>query len=171
MELQRIKEESAELIIFAVKFTASAAMYASDCHLDLSKSLYLNIRDAMFHYKAMCDYIQKMDEDNALRHYFNLKEHLIRGEKDAITLQAMCVEESLFKLLQTEDFNQLFNPEEIKKLQFYYHKIKDVILRVRLGSSNLTSVNFIWVEEMWSELKEYTKSVGSICGEKNIYLF
>lgn len=171
METQKIMEESAELIINAVKFATVAGVNATDCGIRLSASLYLNIRDAMFHYKALCDYAQSKDEKNMLKHYFNLKEHLIRGEKDAIIIQAQTTSEAIFDVMQQKDFDELFSSEDIRKLQSYNHKIKDVILRVRIAGSDLTEKEKFSVDEIWAEVASYTVKVARICEEKNISLF
>lgn len=171
MDIQNIKEETAQLIVEAVKFAMVAGVNAADCGIRLSASLYLNIRDAMFHYKALCDYLQKEDNDGALKHYFNLKEHLIRGKKDAIIIQAQTVSESILDIMQQRDFDELFSMEDIRKLQLYNHKIKDVILRTRVAGSDLTDENIYSVDDAWTEIASYTVKVAKICEEKNVSLF
>lgn len=171
MDIQRMREETAQLIVEAVKFAVVSGVNASDCGISLSASLYLNIRDAMFHYKALCDYLQSGDNDNALKQYFSLKEHLIRGKKDAVIMQAQAVSEAVFDIMQQRDFDELFGMEDVRKLQLYYHKVKDIILRTRLSGSNLTDENNFSVDDIWAETASYTVKVAEICESKNVSLF
>lgn len=171
METDKMKEETAQLIVEAVKFAVIAGINATDCGTELSASLYLNIRDAMFHYKALCDYLQKEDYDGALKHYFNLKEHLARGKKDAVIMQAQAVSKAIFDIMQRKDFDESFGAEDVRKLQLYNHKIKDVILRTRISGSNLADENGYSVDDAWTEIVSYTMKVAKICEEKNVSLF
>lgn len=171
MEVQKIKEEAANMIIEAAKFATVVGISAADCGVSLSASLYLNIRDAMFHYKALCDYVQNADDINALKHYFNLIEHLIRGEKDAIIMQAQVVSDCIYDIMQQKDFDELFSHEDVKNLQSYIHKLKEVILKIRIAGSDLTREKTLLVDEAWTEVVSYTKGVAKICEGKNISLF
>lgn len=164
-----MKKEAADLIIDAVRFAAIAGVNASECGVTFSTSLHLNIRDAMFHYKAMCDSVEK-DEKNFLRHYFNLKEHLIRGEKDVIISQAQTVSEAVFNIMQRKEFSNSFDLNAMKELQFCEHQIRDIILRIRIDGSNLISDQFS-IDELWSEVVSYTEKITKICEEKGILLF
>ena len=81
IDKEKMKETAAEQIIEAVEFANIVSVNAADTGTTLSASLFRNIRDAIFHFKAMCDC---MEEDEAVRHFYSLKEHLTRGEKDAV---------------------------------------------------------------------------------------
>lgn len=101
MKKGEYKDSTSQMIIEAVNFASMASLNAADCGVHLSASLYLNIRDAMFHFKALYE----SDEDSEMsRHYYNLKEHIVRGEKDAIInyVQQLC--DAIHNLMQKNDF-------------------------------------------------------------------
>ncbi len=168
MEEQELKENAAKMIVEAVDFASMAGLTASDCGISLSTSLYLNIRDAMFHFKALCD---STDPDNRLRHYFNLKEHLLRGEKDAIICQVHSLCDAIHEIMQQKDFHKIFKQEETKQLQVLVHDMKDVVLRLRIEGADLHSDVSFSVLEAWQAVKVYTDQVVRLCRSKNILLF
>ena len=53
-----IKELAAQQIIEAVQFADFAGVNAADFGVALSGSLFRNIRDAMFHFRALCDNLE-----------------------------------------------------------------------------------------------------------------
>lgn len=170
MEIKKLKEDAADMIVDAVKFAAIAGVNASDCGVELSTSLYLNIRDAMFHYKALCDYFDE-DSDSALKHYFCLREHLLRGEKDAVITQAHAIVNALLEIMQQRDFDDEFDSDELRLLQQLDHKVKNVILMVRTSGANLSDGKGFSIGDAWTELVNYTISIVQICRNKNISLF
>ena len=169
MEICELREDAANLIVEAVNFASIAGLNAADCGISLSASLYLNVRDAMFHFKALCDCNEDMD--NVMRHYFNLKEHLLRGEKDAVICQARAVCEAVYEILQQKDFDAVFQNEEIKQLQLLLHGLKDVVLKLRSEGSALPNESEFSVFDAWNEVKEYTMKVVQICRGRNVALF
>ena len=60
---ENMKETAARQIVEAVQFANFAGVNAADFGVSLSASLFRNIRDAMFHFNAMCDYF-----DTDLKH-------------------------------------------------------------------------------------------------------
>lgn len=164
------KENAAKMIIEAVDFASIAGLRATDCGINLSASLYLNVRDAMFHFKALCDCAED-DVENILKHYFNLKEHLLRGEKDAVICQVQEVCDALHNVMQQKKFNETFRPEEIKQLQELMHSLKAVILKLRIEGANLPNESTFSVVDAWNEVYAYTVKVVQICRERNVALF
>lgn len=171
MNFEDMINETADLIVEAVKFSTIIGVNSADCGTSLSASLFLNIRDAMFHFKALCEYSEKKDKYGALKHYYNLKEHLLRGEKDAAIVQAHAVSAAIFEVMQQKDFEDIFSIEDIRKMQSYNHRIKEVILKLRLEGSDLVKNNDFSIEDAWGEIAFYTENVEKICKEKNISLF
>jgi len=163
------KSIAANDIIEAVKFAVVSGMYAHDLGIETSASLHLNIRDAMFHYKSLCDYIKDKDEENVCKHYYSLKEHIIRGEKDAIILHAINVLDALSEIEQQKCFEE-FTPSEVKQLRMYNHKIRNVILEIRKGGINPDNRGGFPLNK-FSELKDYIKEIIKICETENIPLF
>lgn len=170
MEICELKKNAAEMIVEAVTFAHMAGLNASDCGINLSASLYLNVRDAMFHFKALCDCADD-DMDNILKHYFNLKEHLLRGEKDAVIFQVQSVCDALYEVMQQKWFNDTFRNEEIKQLQFLMHKLKDVVLKLRIEGAKLSNESNFSVKDAWNEVKNYTIKIVQICRDRNVPLF
>lgn len=170
MEICELRENAAKMIVEAVDFASIAGLNATDCGINLSASLYLNVRDAMFHFKALCDCTDE-DTDNILRHYFNLKEHLLRGEKDAVIFQVQAVCDAVYEIMQQKGFNETFQTEEIKQLQILVHSLKDVVLKLRIEGAILPSELTFSVLDAWNEVKNYTMKVVQICREKNVPLF
>lgn len=171
MDLQEIKRTSAEMIVEAVNFATVAGVNAVEFGIELSSSLYLNIRDAMFHFKALCDYLEKNDREQAEKHYHNLKEHLLRGEKDAIIFQARAVCDAVSEIMQQKNFKNTFNFEDVRMLQSYVHSLKNIILKIRLEGAELSDNSKASLEDIWAEVVNYTEKVSRICKEKNETLF
>lgn len=169
MDVCELKENAAKMIVEAVNFTSIAGLTASDCGINLSASLYLNVRDAMFHFKALCDCAD--DVDNSLRHYFNLKEHLIRGQKDAVIFHVQAVCDAVYEIMQQKGFNEIFRKEEVKQLQVLTHKLKDVVLKLRIEGAKLPNEAEFSILDAWNEVKTYTIEVVQICRDKNVPLF
>lgn len=170
MEIRELRENAAKMIVEAVNFASIAGLNASDCGINLSASLYLNVRDAMFHFKALCD-CDDDDMDNILKHYFNLKEHLLRGEKDAVIFQVQAVCDAVYELMQQKGFDDTFRNEEIKQLQSLVHSLKDVVLRLRIEGAELPNESTFSVLDAWNEVKTYTIKVVQICRARNVPLF
>lgn len=168
MEEQELKAIAAKMIVDAVDFASMAGLTASDCGISLSTSLYLNVRDAMFHFKALCD---STDCGNRLRHYYNLKEHLMRGEKDAVICQVHSVCDAIHEIMQQEDFHKTFKKEEIKQLQSLGHDMKDVVLRLRIEGADLPDESAVSLVDEWQKVKVYTEQAVRLCRSKNISLF
>lgn len=170
MDVEGRRKKAAKLIIEAVDFAIIAGLGATDCGINLSASLYLNVRDAMFHFKALCDCADE-DTDNILKHYFNLKEHLQRGEKDAVIYQVQAVCDALHNIMQQKDFNETFRLAEIKQLQALMHNLKDVILKLRIEGANLPNESAFSILDAWKEVYAYTVKAVQICRERNVALF
>ena len=170
MEIQGLKKNAAELIVEAADFACLAGLNASDCGINLSASLFLNIRDAMFHFKALCD-CKETDTNNILRHYYNLREHLTRGEKDAVIFQVQAVCDAIFEIMQNSQFMSKIGAEERKQLQTLIHSMKDVTLKIRIDGANLSNESALSIKEAWDEVTAYTRKAAQICRENSIPLF
>ncbi len=170
MEIQGLKDDAANMIVDAVNFANLAAIHATDCGVNLSASLYLNIRDAMFHFRALCD-CSEDDTNNILKQYFNLKEHLLRGEKDAIICQVQSIHTALYAIMQLKSFHDIFNADEIRQFQRLSHELKDIVLRLRMDGSQLSQKTAFSPLEAWSEVYTYTLKIIQLCRSKNISLF
>lgn len=171
MTIQSLKDETAIMIIDAVKFAVLVGVNATDCGIHLSTSLYLNIRDAMFHYKALCDCGSDEKLELAKRQYYNLKEHIIRGEKDAVISHAHAVNDAVFDIMQLPDFYKKFDIQDIKQLQAYTHGVKNIILKVRLAGTDLNKDSSSLIQETWEEMVEYTLKIAQLCQSKDIHMF
>ena len=171
MTIQTLKDETAIMIIEAVKFAVLIGVNATDCGIYLSASLHLNIRDAMFHFKALCDCGSDENLELAKRHYYNLKEHIIRGEKDAIISHAHAVNDAVFDIMQLPDFYKKFDAQDIKQLQAYTHGVKNIILQVRLLGTDLSKDGSSFIQETWEEMAEYTLKLARLCQSKDIHMF
>lgn len=169
-QLYEIKLTASNMIIEAVNFASIAGLNATDCGVNLSASLYLNVRDAMFHFKALCD-CNEEDNDNILKHYFNLKEHLLRGEKDAIIFQVQAVCDAVYDIMQQKGFDEIFHIEEVKRLQKLMHNLKNVVLKLRIEGAKLPNESEFSVFDAWNEVTNYTMQVVQICRGRNISLF
>jgi PAS domain-containing protein len=171
MEIAEMKKEAADMIVGAANFASIAGLNASDCGIGLSASLYLNIRDAMFHFKALCDYADDNDKENVMRHYFNLKEHLLRGEKDAVISQGQAVCDAVDHAIQQNCFDTTLRMEDLKELQNLTHKLKDIILNLRMDGSRLSNETMLYVSNAWHDVTEYTRQMVQICRKRNITFF
>lgn len=165
-----VKQAAADKIVEAVQFAGVLGVTASDNGLKFSGSLLLNIRDAMFHFKAMCDFLE-CDEEHAKRHYYSLLEHLMRGEKDAVISYGKIVVDAVFELMQTEEFHELFGKEEIQLLRQYTHGIKNTFLDLRRSGMHVPEKKGKSVEEAWTDTTLYTKKILEICRRKSVSLF
>lgn len=158
------------MIINAVEFDVALALLSVAVGVEISASLRLNVRDAMFHYRTMCRYAEKNDTDNAFRQYYNLKEHILRGEKDAVIMITGNVLDALSDLKQQEYFNE-FSPKEAKIIRQYSHKIKNIRLNIRMDGIDPDSQCGISLDKLSQELSEYISRIKDMCDAKNIDLF
>lgn len=158
------------MIINAVAFDVALARLSVSVGVEISASLRLNVRDAMFHYRTMCRYAEQNDTVNSLRQYYNLKEHILRGEKDAVILIAGNVLDALSDLKQQEYFNE-FSLEEVKIIRQYSHKIKNIRLVIRMDGINPDGPCGISLDKLSRELSEYVFRIKDMCDAKNIDLF
>lgn len=171
MTYEEMKHQAAEKIVEAAKFSALCGLNAKDFKIEVSASLYFNVRDAIFHYKAMCDYMQKEDNEGAIRNYNNLMEHILRGEKDAIILQAQNISNKVTLLMQSQNFNYDYKKDDVKKIQYYFHLLKKVILDIRLEGIGLSGrMDSLIVQEL-KKVSEYTIAIDKICKEYGDLLF
>ena len=163
MTCEEMKSQAAQKIVEAAKFAAMVSLNAKDLKIDISASLFYNIRDAIFHFKAMCDYIENGDHDGTVRNYNNLMEHILRGEKDSIILQTQNIINQVTLLMQSQEFNCDYKKEDIKKVQYYVHLLKKVILDIRLEGIGLSGkMGFLVVQE-WNKVNRYTVAINDIC--------
>lgn len=169
-QVNEMKIDAANKIVEAVQFADTMGVAASDSGVEFSGSLLLNIRDAMFHYKAMCDNIDT-DEEKAKRHYYSLLEHLMRGEKDAVISYGKIVVDTVFELMQTEEFHGVFSREEMNLFRKYIHVIKNTFLDLRRGGMHIPGKKGQTVEESWEIITDSTKKITEMCIKKNVNLF
>lgn len=166
---KRLKEAAAQQIIEAVKFADFAGVNSADFGIPLSGSLFRNIRDAMFHFRALCDSFE--NEDQFMRHYYSLLEHLSRGEKDAVITFGRNVSDAVFSLMQSEDIYNKFNSEEIVAFRHAVHLIKNTFMGIRTGGMHVKDINSISVHEAWNIIAEQTEKIARICRKRSVHLF
>ncbi|MFI3213757.1 MAG: hypothetical protein R3Y24_10480 [Eubacteriales bacterium] len=166
--LEELKDEVAELIIEASDFAISIGMIAVDCGIDLSASLFLNIRDAMFHFKALCE---STEEESMYKHYYNLKEHLLRGQKDAIIFLVQAVCDGILNIMQMQEFEKKFEDVERKQLQIWFHYLKQVILEIRISGADLPKDNVNSVENIYEGIGKCVIEILQMIQNKGMSLF
>ena len=167
---EQMKTEAARMIVEAVQFAVSAAVNAADCGVELAMSLYLNIRDAMFHYKALCDSLLKGNEDNAMKNYVSLKEHLLRGKKDAVLAHTYIVCKAIGRIMEQKNFNNIFCAEEARRLRSCNNNLKGLVLNVRLAGREPGDEQFS-IERTWEKVTACTIEAVTLCRNRNISLF
>lgn len=167
---ENMKETAARQIVEAVQFANFAGVNAADFGVSLSASLFRNIRDAMFHFNAMCDYFDT-DEEQAARHYYSLMEHLSRGEKDAVITFGKSVADAVFDLLRMDAADELFGREDIADLQHCVHQIKNTFMDMRTGGMHLKEKKGIPVQEAWEHIAEQTEKIAGLCRQRSVDLF
>lgn len=164
-----IKELAAQQIIEAVQFADFAGVNAADFGVALSGSLFRNIRDAMFHFRALCDNLE--NEDQCMRHFYSLQEHLSRGEKDAVITFGRSVTDAVFDLMQSEDFTDRFSSDDIFALQHSVHLIKNTFMDVRKGGMHLKDGQSMSVQSAWNVIAGQTEKIVDLCKKRRIALF
>lgn len=168
-DMQTMKEEVAREIVDTVLFANVLGVTASDCGVEFSGSLLLNIRDAMFHYKTMCDCCDNGEDDRVVKHYYSIFEHLNRGKKDAVISYSRAVIDAVFNLLQTQTFHKEFSDEDIRAFRNNIHRIKNTYLDLRRDGMHLADGKSI--TQAWKEIKVCTLNITEICKQKNVNLF
>ena len=129
-----------------------------------------NIRDAMFHFNAMCDCFDT-DRDQAARHYYSLMEHLSRGEKDAVITFGKSVADAVFDLLRMDAADEVFSKEDIAVLQHRVHQIKNTFMDMRTDGMHLKEKKGIPVKEAWDHIAEQTEKIAGLCRQRSVDLF
>lgn len=160
-------KEAANWIKTAIEFSAMMGLNAIDFNSELSASLYLNIRDAMFHFKAM---YEAEDEECIYRNYCNLKEHIIRGEKDAIISYAQEVIERIMDIVDSMDYLR-FSESDKKALQKLLHEIKNTILLIRLSGIDEYNKLSKSLTDVWRELANNTVKIKEIFNNQGLTFF
>ena len=163
---ENMKETAARQIVEAVQFANFAGVNAADFGVSLSASLFRNIRDAMFHFNAMCDYFDT-DEDQAARHYYSLMEHLSRGEKDAVITFGKSVADAVFDLLRMDAADEVFSREDIADLQHCVNTFMDM----RTGGMHLKEKKGIPLQEAWEHIAKQTEKIAGLCRQRSVDLF
>lgn len=153
---EKMKETAAEQIIEAVEFANIVSVNAADTGTTLSASLFRNIRDAIFHFKAMCDC---MEEDEVVRHFYSLKEHLTRGEKDAVISFGKSVADAVFDLIQMSDLDNCFEEEDIAVFRQSTHMIKNIFMDMRTDGMHVKEKPGISVRDAWCSIMRQTKII------------
>lgn len=169
MNSDQIKKEAADAIIDAVKYAAGLGKLSFEFGINASASLQLNIRDAMFHYKKLCDYADEDNPEKMMKQYYNLREHILRGEKDSVIMMARNVLEALSEISRKTDFLS-FTSQEVKQLNVYRRGIMDIILRIRISGIDPDTPNTFPVKD-FDELAQYIDAISKMCYKKNISLF
>lgn len=169
-EQAKMKETAARQIVEAVQFANFAGVNAADFGISLSASLFRNIRDAMFHFNAMCDCFD-IDEDQAAGHYHSLMEHLSRGEKDAVITFGKSVADAVFDLLRLDAVDEVFSKEDIADLQHRVHQIKNTFMDIRIGGMHLKEKKGILVKGAWEQIAEQTEKIVGLCRQRSVDLF
>ena len=165
---EKMKETAAEQIIEAVEFANIVSVNAADTGTTLSASLFRNIRDAIFHFKAMCDC---MEEDEAVRHFYSLKEHLTRGEKDAVISFGKSVADAVFDLIQMSDLDNCFEEEDIAVFRQSTHMIKNIFMDMRTDGMHVKEKPGISVRDAWFSIMRQTEIINDICHKRGVHLF
>ena len=167
---ENMKKTAASQIVEAVQFANFAGVHAADFGVSLSASLFRNIRDAMFHFNAMCDYFDT-DEDQAIRHYYSLLEHLSRAEKDAVITFGKSVADAVFDLLRMDAADEVFSKEDIATLQRSVHQIKNTFMDMRAGGMHQKKKEDTLVKEAWNHIAEQTEKIANLCRQRSVDLF
>ena len=167
---ENIVETAAQQIIDAVVFANFAGVNAADFGVTLSAYLFRNIRDAMFHFRALYDNLG-VDDDQVIRHYYSLLEHLSRGEKDAVISFGNTVTDAVFNLMQMEDFTEKFSEEDIAGFQECIHIIKNTFMDLRVDGMHPKEKEGLSVQEAWDVIAGQTERIVAVCRQRGVNLF
>lgn len=171
MDTKQMRQSAAESIVEASKFAAMMGVNAVDWGIDISASFYLNIRDAMFHFKALCDYIEAANEEKAVKNYHNLMEHINRGEKDAVIRLIQQAVSAVTSIIQMNGLDSEYTEKEIAMLQRYMHLLKGNLLRIRSSGVNVSDGREFSVKEEWTEVVRHILAIDKICKVHGMTLF
>lgn len=171
MDTKQMCHSAAESIVEASKFAAMMGVSAVDLGIVISASFYLNIRDAMFHFKALCDDIKVGNEEKAIKNYHNLMEHINRGEKDAVIRLMQQVISAVTSIIQLNGLDSENMREDIAMLQHYMHLLKGNLLRIRSSGISAVGQKEFSIEEEWTEVVRYILAIDKICKRHGMALF
>lgn len=171
MEIKEMRQSAAEAIVEASKFAAMMSVNALDLGIEISASFFLNIRDAMFHFKALCDYAEAGNDEEAVKNYNNLVEHINRGEKDAVIRLTQQAVAAVTSIIQLNSFDSVYMAGDTAKLQHYMHLLKGNLLRIRSSGIRISGNMENSVKEEWTEVVRYILAIDKICKEHGMALF
>jgi hypothetical protein len=120
-------------------------------------SPYLNLRDALFHYKKMYEAADAENDFDVDQQYACIEEHLNRGLKDfAVCLCANFFTKMLHNMLETKA--KSITDGIRRKLRHIYHEIKNIVIEIRLDGqvlSHFTNHKANWLPKLVIVVEEF----------------
>lgn len=171
MDGKEMRKSAAEAIIEASKFAAIMSVNATDLGIEISASFFLNLRDAMFHFKALCDYEDTENNEKAIQNYNNLMEHINRGEKDAVIRLIQQAIAAVTSIIQLNGLTSIYAAGDIKRMQRYMHLLKENLLHIRTSGIRVSEMAEVTVKDEWVEAVRRILAIDKICKEHGMALF
>lgn len=171
MNCSKIKEEAANQIVEMSKFTAAYSVMALNCGIYVPAALYRNLRDAMVHFKALVDSINNNNDDQTKKHYFNLLEHLIRGEKDAVITYIQCALKRINEIVCLHQYQIQVSLNDKKSVEKMENELKNILIDVRLMGLNLISNEKDTVNDLFERVNKLAYSLNELLSNYGWSLF
>lgn len=171
MDVKEMRRIAAEAIVEASEYAAMMSVSAVDLGIEISASFFLNIRDAMFHFKALCDYAEAGNDEKAVKNYNNLMEHINRGEKDAVIRLIQQAVAAVTSIIQLNAFDSSDWEGDAAQLQQYMHLLKGKLLCIRSSGIGIARGEEVSIRDEWTETVRYILTIDKICKEHGMTLF
>lgn len=170
-DMEQLIDEAACKIVEASKFAALFSLTSVNIGMEIPNSLFYNIRDAMVHFKVINEACLNRNYKKAYKHYSNMNEHLIRGQKDAIiTYIQYCVKSVDDIIQQNTYFNKISNGDKIN-IQNIIHELKNTLLDIRLAGLKMTWQKDTNIETYWNSVVQCSVDLNEILEKNELKLF
>ncbi|MDR1149179.1 MAG: hypothetical protein LBK66_11165 [Spirochaetaceae bacterium] len=135
-------------------------------------SPYLNLRDALFHYKKMYEAAVAKNDFNVTQQYACIEEHLNRGLKDfAVYLCTNFFTVILHRMID-EKASSITN-EIRQRLRHIYHQIKNLVIDIRFEGqilSHFKNHNINWLPTLNKVSTEFYRFLNESRPVKQLYI-
>jgi hypothetical protein len=170
-DFEQLRINASEEIVKAVRKISAISITCKDLGIPFSSSLFINIRDAMFHYKKLCD--KGIDDIKiAEEQMCSITEHILRGIKDVLIELINTVIDVIETVRTYNSYEESLSLEERKEVRELVHNLKRYLLSIRADGMYLAYFSSDIVnDEKLKEMMNKILRLNEICEKREIHLF